>query len=39
VIAGLRGVNPALEIHFDHLLTQARHSLNLQIPVVPHQSG
>jgi len=29
VIAGLRGVNPALEIHFDHLLATAHNSLNL----------
>lgn len=30
VIAGLRGANPALEQHFDHLLTEARQILNAQ---------
>lgn len=30
VIAGLRGVNPALEQHFDHLLAEARRVLNAQ---------
>lgn len=31
VIAGVRGVNPALEMHFDRLLTEAQIALNAAI--------